>query len=588
MHCRSTRTQRGAGHVTRHLTLWAILLAALSATLAAQTPEEQITSAPWFEREVAQGVTWRYYHFDSLFNSEQDIFVTDVDLDTPGVTVRFPYETGGASRVVSSYASLTPGAVALTNGNFGDSSGSVQFLKVDGVVINPTRDATIADEGGIVIDASENVTCRVRPPDPGRWESLTEPHVMASNTNVVSGGVQWPLWPDIPFYFGDRHPRTVVGKTPDNHFLLVAVDGRSPTAAGMTYEELATTMIALGCTDAVGLDGGGSTTMWITGEPGSGVVNTPSDGSERSVVNAVAVIAPPSTATLAWDSRHTATSAYENTMISGETQTVWMEFENYGTETWTSNTRLGTTEDRDRDSELHTAGDWLSTNRVTAADQATVAPGETGRFTFTVTAPDVSTPTDLVESFGLIEEGVDWFGPEQSRLRITVLPEGGIEGNIIIESRAGGQNVGWYAETGGWADSGTDCTALGMTPGIGMRYGSTYRSVAGLKTATFTPVITQAGMYNVYVTWGAGSNRRSGITLRVHHSGGVDESLVDQSASANEWYPLGTHHFDIGTGGYVEVSNESTDVSGSMYTAGAIFEPVTSAGSAAGNWIVYR
>ena len=48
MHCRSIRTPRGAGHVTRHLTLWAILLAALSATLAAQTPEEQITNAPWF------------------------------------------------------------------------------------------------------------------------------------------------------------------------------------------------------------------------------------------------------------------------------------------------------------------------------------------------------------------------------------------------------------------------------------------------------------------------------------------------------------------------------------------------------------
>ena len=41
----------------------------------------------------------------------------------------------------------------------------------------------------------------------------------------------------------------------------VAVDGRSRDDAGMTLEELAALMAALGCSTAMNLDGGGSTSL---------------------------------------------------------------------------------------------------------------------------------------------------------------------------------------------------------------------------------------------------------------------------------------------------------------------------------------
>lgn len=43
----------------------------------------------------------------------------------------------------------------------------------------------------------------------------------------------------------------------------------------------------LGATSALNLDGGGGATMWVKGK---GVVNVPSDGSERVVSNAVLVL----------------------------------------------------------------------------------------------------------------------------------------------------------------------------------------------------------------------------------------------------------------------------------------------------------
>lgn len=93
-------------------------------------------------------------------------------------------------------------------------------------------------------------------------------------------------------------PRTVIGHTADNIVYMMTVDGRDALyySAGMTYEELGDVMIALGCTWAANLDGGGSAQMIIR-HPWADIFevhNRPSDGSERAVVNAwMAVVDEP-------------------------------------------------------------------------------------------------------------------------------------------------------------------------------------------------------------------------------------------------------------------------------------------------------
>lgn len=87
----------------------------------------------------------------------------------------------------------------------------------------------------------------------------------------------------------NRHPRTAVGVTAEGKLLLVTVDGRQPMSGGMSLYELAQLMQQLGATDAINLDGGGSTTLAIRGGI---VVNSPSEGKERPVANAVVVYAP--------------------------------------------------------------------------------------------------------------------------------------------------------------------------------------------------------------------------------------------------------------------------------------------------------
>ncbi len=85
----------------------------------------------------------------------------------------------------------------------------------------------------------------------------------------------------------ERHPRTAIGKTADGKLLMVTVDGRQPKiSVGMSLHTLADLLLELNATDAINLDGGGSTTMVLKQK----VVNRPSDQTgERPVSDAILV-----------------------------------------------------------------------------------------------------------------------------------------------------------------------------------------------------------------------------------------------------------------------------------------------------------
>ena len=89
-------------------------------------------------------------------------------------------------------------------------------------------------------------------------------------------------------YLCEVHPRTAVGTTADGKVIIMVVDGRWPGySVGMNLVQLANEMKKFGAVNALNLDGGGSSTMWVRG---MGVINKPSDGTERSVSNALLVL----------------------------------------------------------------------------------------------------------------------------------------------------------------------------------------------------------------------------------------------------------------------------------------------------------
>lgn len=88
------------------------------------------------------------------------------------------------------------------------------------------------------------------------------------------------------------HPRTAIGYSMDYKTLyMVTVDGRTNNYRGMKQAELAQLMIDIGAYSAINMDGGGSTELAIRslGSSEVEIANTPSDGVERRIYNALAV-----------------------------------------------------------------------------------------------------------------------------------------------------------------------------------------------------------------------------------------------------------------------------------------------------------
>jgi len=115
-------------------------------------------------------------------------------------------------------------------------------------------------------------------------------HVVNGAGLLRRGGVAITNW-DVEKFSGaafiqSRHPRTMVGVDRTGFIWLAVVDGRQQVSVGMSFNELQRLADRLELTDALNLDGGGSSTMVVRGK----VVNRPSDAAgPRAVSDAIGV-----------------------------------------------------------------------------------------------------------------------------------------------------------------------------------------------------------------------------------------------------------------------------------------------------------
>lgn len=89
--------------------------------------------------------------------------------------------------------------------------------------------------------------------------------------------------PAVEAFATVRHPRTALGLKKDGTLVILVADGRRPAALGFTGPEMSEIFLQESVVDAINLDGGGSTTLYIEKE--GGLQNHPSDGHQRVVVN---------------------------------------------------------------------------------------------------------------------------------------------------------------------------------------------------------------------------------------------------------------------------------------------------------------
>lgn len=110
---------------------------------------------------------------------------------------------------------------------------------------------------------------------------------------LIKDGVYKNLWEPEMFDASSgigptsNNPRSAIGYIPSGYLLFFVCEGRNMTAntPGLTLENVADLFMEAGCTEAINLDGGGSSCMLINGKE----TIKPSDGKQRSVTSAVVI-----------------------------------------------------------------------------------------------------------------------------------------------------------------------------------------------------------------------------------------------------------------------------------------------------------
>ena len=188
-------------------------------------------------------------------------------------------------------------ALVALNGSFFDveKGGSVVYLESDGKVIARNRNSKAKwgktdslMNGAIILDYSGHLKIEVAKPASFYEHSNLEKTVLVSGPILLVNGEIWPL--ENSGFVTKKHPRSCLCETDDNSILLIAIDGRSKVASGMNLKELQQFLLRLNCRDAINLDGGGSTTLWVNDGNGKGILNIPSEkAGERPVANIILI-----------------------------------------------------------------------------------------------------------------------------------------------------------------------------------------------------------------------------------------------------------------------------------------------------------
>ena len=233
---------------------------------------------------------------DSLFSEKQKVSIAELKWEEqsslkPGIVY-----ADSTLKKTSIFAEEANAIVALNGGFFDvEKGGSVAYLEAEGKVISTSRHAKEkwgkSDSllnGAIILDRRGSLKLEIAKSSAYYELSDNEKAVMVTGPILLLAGKSLPL--ENSAFVKSRHPRSCLCETASKSILFIAIDGRSEIASGMNLQEVQKFLLRLDCRNAINLDGGGSTTLWVNNGQQKQIVNHPSDRSgERPVANILVI-----------------------------------------------------------------------------------------------------------------------------------------------------------------------------------------------------------------------------------------------------------------------------------------------------------
>ena len=238
--------------------------------------------------QTRDGVTYGKASFDDLYGNPQRVSIAKYSSESM-CTMLYDkeYSTMGTNSLAAE-----AGAKAAINGSYFNMSNitSCTALWLDGTEITTTASEEFArcngalcfKDGGFSLETYGSSTTTTTL---ATWGKKYDAFVVGGPLIRKNGVSQNPNIGGESFY--GPHPRTMLGKCADGTVYMVVMEGRMDGANGFSLANMVSLAEDLGMTDAINLDGGGSSTLWVSG---AGVINQTSDGSIRKVPNIIIAV----------------------------------------------------------------------------------------------------------------------------------------------------------------------------------------------------------------------------------------------------------------------------------------------------------
>ena len=284
-----------------------LLIILFLCSIAAMAVEREADSlafcnAEWTVTELNKGATAAYTRV-RMFDSEQSISV----IRYPARRFRTKFvHTPGESAGTTSGTAIGEGAEMAINGGYFNMKQLIPcvYFRIGDEVFSLTDSTETFRVNGVVgFKDKRGKRIQIKSCLPDQYQEITDGwhSVMATGPMLISEDtILVPEFAKIgengkgTDSFNDkRHPRTAMGYDNEGNICLIVIDGRHKGKGdGASIYETALICSFLGLTDAINLDGGGSSAIWSNE---TGVLNHPSDNKafdhegERVVPNIIGV-----------------------------------------------------------------------------------------------------------------------------------------------------------------------------------------------------------------------------------------------------------------------------------------------------------
>ena len=281
--------------------LFLTILYSFSQIISGQTTQDatDIKNIVWQEKQIQPGIKLRQCEKVMLFNYLQSISILEIDTAVAKVDIKIDYSKNGFHPV--SVFGRRNKAIAAINGTYFMTTGANKytpwhFIKIDRQKVSSTVTSEFSTRAtGVFTVTNGKADISFWNQEKEAAEAGNASYALVCGPLLLDDGKECVIWQPDPtnksgLNFIGVNPRSCIGMTNTGKLLIMTIDGRQPSRAkGFTLNQLQFFAKQIGCSDAMNLDGGGSSALYVAGESNMGIVNVPIDenipGKERNVGN---------------------------------------------------------------------------------------------------------------------------------------------------------------------------------------------------------------------------------------------------------------------------------------------------------------